>query len=103
MTEHTLTPNSSSPHHVIIVGWDSRIRTFFARVYRDAPGTNPENVLWEGLNTGEYTNATDIVDLVTPYTDTTTVNIPKLTDALTEDQDIARYAPRGRNNAATRW
>lgn len=103
MTEHTLTPNSSSPHHVIIVGWDSRIRTFFARVDRYAPGTNPENVLWEGINTGEYTNASDLLDFVIPYVDTSTVSITRLTAALYRDQHLSATAPRGRNNVATRW
>lgn len=102
MTQHYLTPNSDSPDHVVLVGWDRRDATFFARVYRDA-GSGPEHILWEGMSRGEYTNATDIVEFVKSYVDTSKVKLTKVTAALYRDQYDSRTASSAQANAVTHW
>ncbi|HEY3690564.1 MAG TPA: hypothetical protein VGL46_09690 [Pseudonocardiaceae bacterium] len=98
MTTHNLTPKSSCHNHVIHVGWDSRHDTFFAHVY--ISGSARRDVLREGSHHGDYTNASDIVDLVVPYVDTTKVKLAKLTDALYRDQ---AKTPTTAASATTTW
>ena len=67
MSRHEVTAKDAS--HIITVGWDNPMQTFFAQVERQQKDEDPRDpiLLWLGTEHAEHITPYDLVPLLEPY------------------------------------
>lgn len=94
---HHLTPSDPANADSVVVGYDSVLSTFFAKV---SHSSNPGPTLWVGhTRQREITSATDVIAKVEKY-----AHIPGgLLRALQDDHDKVDQRSHAERNAVTHW
>ncbi len=67
MSQHALTPDRSDVE-MILIGWDPRLCTFYARVVPTADAAEDAPSLWMGQSWGEFPDPQPLLARVAPYT-----------------------------------
>jgi len=67
MSRHDLAP--SNPRHLVVVGWDPPLQTFFGQVLDTATGDGEDDieVVWIGTRFGEILDPMTVIAAVRPF------------------------------------
>lgn len=82
-------PKPKDPNHLVLIGWDPPLNTFFAHVIDESKDEDDDqrDVLWIGCRYKECHSLEDVISKIKPYVNLTHEEHKDLVRKLTIDSD----------------